>query len=411
MEIKKFRGLKNVTTAERFAAQGYLDAADNVDLDDTGKVLTRLATSPLNATPLHSLWADGDVCLAVDATTNDLYRVNADYSLTALRRLTAGRRASFNRQQGTVSFSNGVHTAPLVTGEPREWGIRPPLGQPIAAPDAGGLPPGRYQYALTFLRRDGQEGGTGVAGVIELTEQGGVAFSRIESSSDPEVDRKAIYLSGPNGEELFRALVLDNASASAAYRGTGADLGARLATQFDNPPPPGDIVECYNAVMYVVAGSVAWHSLPYRFERFCFRDQFLQFPGALTMFSAVNDGIYVSTADTTWFLSGEGPGKFKSKVVFDYGAIPGTAAKTTIGAIKAQEEDQEGAGSGTAVMWSTPRGVCFGTEGGVAINMTERDYALPAAARGYGLVRQARGYTQYLVALEGAETASGNSQA
>lgn len=407
MEIKKFRGLKNTTTPERFGPAGFLDAADNVDLDDTGKVLTRLGTILAQAGSYHSLWADGDRCYVM--TGQDMKQVSPSYSLTQVIRLTTARRVSFNRQQNVVYYSNGVDRGRVTPSGAEGWGIAGPVSQPVAQPGAGALPAGRYQYALTFRRADGLESGTGVAGLIELATPGGISFSAIEASADGY--DKCIYLSGPNGEELYRAMVVANAATTAAYSGNGMDLTVRLETQFDAPPPPGDTVECHAGTMYVVAGNVAWHSRPYQYERFRLRDHYLQFPGAVTMFAAVADGIYVSTSEATWFLGGTDPRQMSSKLMFDYGAIPGTAVKTAIGVLEDEAEDPQGTRSGTAVMWSTPFGVCIGGESGRALNLSEKDYSLPSAARGASIVRQARGYTQFLTALEGTQSAPSNARA
>lgn len=402
MEIRKFLGLRNVTSAERLRP-GHLDVAENVDLDDTGKVLSRLGTSVAIAGSYHSLWADGDMCLLVSG--QDLKRVNSDYSLTQVLRLGTARRVAYSRQGGTVYYSNGVDKGRIAQGAPGEWGIRPPVGQPVASATGGNLPAGRYQYALTFRRADRSESGTGIAGMVELSSPGGISFSSIESSSDAEVTSKCLYLSGPDGTELFRLAELANGDSVFSYRGSGSELSIRLETQFDNPPPAGDILEYYNGVMFAAVGNLVFHSKPYQLERFCFRDQWLQFPGAVTMFAAVNDGVYVSAGDSTWFLAGDGPGKFESHLVFDHAAIPGTAVKTTVGELKDKDEASEGTPAGSAVFWTSPKGICMGADGGQALNMTETDYSLPGAARGAGLIRQARGYSQYLVSLEGTQSA------
>lgn len=406
MEIKAFRGLKNTTSPERFGGKGFLDAASNVDVDDSGRVLTREAAVLALAGAYHSLWAEDD--LGFVGSGNDLYRVNADLSTTWLTRLVANRPIAFSRQQSTVYFSNGVDKGRIRDGQVLSWGIAPPTGQPVAQPSGGRLPAGRYQYALTFRRADGTESGTGVAGMIELAGTGGIAFSSIAASADPEVVDKCLYLSGPNGEELFRLAALANATTTHTYLGSGYDLTVRLETQFDEPPPPGDLLEVYNGVMYVVAGDVVWYSKPYQFENFCRRDRFMRFPGNTTMFAGVNDGVYVSAGEKTWFLAGKGPEDFKSQVMFDAGAITGTAAKTTIGALKG-DEAMDGTPGGAAVMWASPDGMHIGLDGGTAINLTEREYSLPSAARGRGIVRQSRGYTQLLVALEGAQVAADNA--
>lgn len=402
MEIKKFKGLNNASSPERFGPLGYLDVADNVEIDDTGKVLTRLGLSLAQAGSYHSLWADGDACFV--SSGNQIKRVNADYSLTTLATLQASRRVDYNRQQSVVYFSNGVDTGRIYEGgRVGSWGIVPPVNQPTCAIGPGSLPPGRYQYGLVYRRADGQESGTGKAEVFVLQQTGGLQFSNVAVSPDPDVVDKCIYISGPDGTELFRGPVVNNTLSSVSYSGDGYDLSVRLETMFDTPPPAGDIVESYNGIMYVVRGDTAWHSKPYQFERFRLATKWLRFPGQVTMFAAVNDGIYVSTPDVTWFVSGSSPAEFKSKVVFDYGAIPFTAAKTTLGAVKGLTEFEEGAPSGTAVVWGSTRGVCFGTEGGAAINMTDRVYDLPVSQRGTALVRQARGISQLVLALEGTQ--------
>jgi hypothetical protein len=242
--------------------------------------------------------------------------------------------------------------------------------------------------------------------VIELATAGGVAFSGMESSTDPVVRAKMVYLSGPNGTELYRALWVPHDADSASYNGGVTGLTERLETQFATPAPAGDVVEIFNGCAFVASGDTVFFSDPYALERFRPRTQHLRFPAAVTMFAAVNDGVFVATRETTWFLEGGHASGFKSREVLDYGAIPGTAAKATVGTLKALEEAPEGATGGKAVFWTTPRGVCVGVDGGVTANLTERDVSFPAAPRGAGIVRQARGYTQYLAALEGAGVAS-----
>jgi hypothetical protein len=228
----------------------------------------------------------------------------------------------------------------------------------------------------------------------------------MESSTDPEVQDKVLYLSGANGTELYRAAVVPNSTATYDYRGSGSDLTVRLDTQYTSPPPPGSIVEVYNGCSYVAVGNAVFFSDPYLLENFRLRENYLLFPGPVAMFISVNDGIYVATDDSTWFLAGGHPkGDMKSQVVFNYGAIPGTAVKTTRGVLTSLAEEADGDPSATAVMWTSSHGVCFGTEGGKAINMTEREYAFPSSQRGASIIKQARGYTQYLTSLEGSGVA------
>lgn len=405
MEIKKWLGLRNVTSDERLTTltkkdhkSSFMETADNVDIDDTGKVMTRLKATLAQAGSYHSLWSDGDVALVMSGKT--LYRMNPDISLTALTTVSSDRRMSYARQQNITLLSNGIDKLRLHLDVPLMWGT-PQARQPTAALTSGGLPAGTYQYALTHLRGDGMESGTGTAGSIELPVPGGIEFANIEASIDPEVTDKLIYLSAPDGSELFRAFAMPAAATTAAYRGSVPELTLRLETQFASPPPAGDIVALYNACAYVAVGNMVFYSDPYALERFKMRTQFLQFTGEVTMLAPVNDGIYVSTIDRTWFLQGRHPSEFKSFEVLDYGAIAGTAARTTVEALRGSPDP---AGR-RVVVWTTPSGICLGGDGGVVVNLTERNFSFPSAQRGAGIVRQARGITQYLAALEGSGVA------
>lgn len=403
MEIKKFRGLKNTTSAERLEP-GYLSLAQNVDIDDTYKVLSRLGTVARQAGAFHSLWADEGQAFLVNST-NDLCRVNLDYSLTTLTRLSSAARVSYNRQGNTVYLSNGVDKLRVAPDGVRLWGSPPPTSPGSVAAGAGSLPAGRYQYALTYLRASGTESGASPVRTFDLAAPGGLVFSELPSSPDPEVAAKVIYLSTANGTELFRAATVVASAASFTFLGGSQDLTARLEGAFDTPPSPGHIVECHAGVMYVVRGGVIQYSYPWQHERFHLT-RFLQLPGRVTMFAAVNDGIFASTAERTWFLAGRDPAALVAKELFAHGAIEGTVAKTELGKIKSQGEAREGESGGTAVMWTTPHGVCVGGDGGAALNLTERDFSFPTAQRGAGIVRQVRGYTQYLAVLEGSGLAA-----
>lgn len=415
LQIKAFAGLRNTVSPERMAP-GELEVAVNVDIDDSGKLLTRLGTTLKQAGAYHSLFADEDMCLVMGGTSgNELYRLNADTSLTQLQTFTYGGPMSMVRTQAHVLMSNGIDTLRLTNGVPHLWGTPSPRSQPAAAPGAGQLPPGDYRYAMTFVRADGFESGTGISGLITLSSTGGIAFSGMESSSDPDVVSKVMYISSPNGRELFRAFTVDASVDSYSYNSDGTDLTVRLETQFCTEAPAGTIVEIYNGVAYSVLGDTAFYSDPYAFDRFRPRTQFMRMPDVITMWACVNDGIYASTPSATYFLQGGHPtalspismyGSMTSRKVLDYGAIPGTVVHTTAGVMESLKDAEKGEPGDLAIMFTTPYGICFGMDGGKIINMTDRIYSFPTASRGRAILKSSRGYTQYKVALENSGVAS-----
>lgn len=397
--FKEFDGLRNTTAPERLGPAD-LQVAENVDIDDSKRITRRKGRTLRLSGSTHSLWSDGMICLAVQGDT--LYRINADgagYSKTALRTgLTLGARMSYWSVAGVVYYANGFQKGVVQAGANRSWGIDLPSGQPMATPIGGALPPGRYLYAVTFLRNDRQESGTGLSGTIDLTSTGGILFSGIPVSADPTVTQKAIYLTSTNGEVLYRALLINNVDTTARYEGNAHDLKLVLNTQFGAPPPIGHMVGYLRGHMLVAQGNILWNSEAYRHELFMLRKAFRVFPADINLLAPVEDGVFIG-ADKTYFLSGTSPDKWSLITVAGYPAIPGT-----MGYVPAEQGLVEGA-AGRSVFWASPRGHCMGTNGGGFRNLTEARYSYPSAQRGAGIVRQSNGMNQYLAVLEGSGSA------
>ncbi len=233
MEIRNFKGLRNTTSPERFKPQDLAVAYD-IELDDTGRILSRQGQTLKNPAALHSLFASNAAAIVMEGST--LKAVERDFSLTTIATLSNSNRLSADTYNDTIYLSNGTDTGRLVGRTFREWGVVPPTDQPAASVTTGALPTGRYLYALTYLRADGYESGTGISGVIDLAVAGGIHFYNIPVSSNEEVTDKVLYISSTNGEQMFKAAIIDNSVTNADYRGTGLDFTIPLTTQFAQQP-------------------------------------------------------------------------------------------------------------------------------------------------------------------------------
>lgn len=407
-EIKRFAGIKNTTSPERLKA-GELTDAQDVDIDNTGRILSRRGTTRVSATPLHSLYSNHRVAIAVSGNT--LVAIEPNFSLTPLVTLSSSAKLSAETVLDTIYYSNGVDTGRIIGKTPATWGVTPPIGQPVATQVPGNLPPGRYRYAVTFQRSDGHESGTGVSGQIDIT-LGGIALSSIPVSTNTDVVNNVIYMTGANGEVLFNVATIPNAQTTYVYSSNGLDLGIPLITQFITPPPPGTLVRSYNGILYVVVGDAVYYSSPYGLEWFSLDTDFFRFPGRIVMFEPVNDGIYVATPDaggddsessgSIWFLSGSRPDKMQSIQLFDYGIVENTAVHTDAAYFDKEVQGEDPAESSKPIIvWTSRHGICAGKDGGDVTNLTETKYSFSTAQRGAAFVRQDRGYTSYIVTLQG----------
>lgn len=115
-DMTKFSGINNVDDPTRLGpvpgedrvAVWPLVAADNVDIDNTGRLKKRLGyTKMVSLTRAYGLWADGDICLFVYQGT--LYGLNTDYTYTSIRSgLLTHERLSYVRANDRVYYSNGT---------------------------------------------------------------------------------------------------------------------------------------------------------------------------------------------------------------------------------------------------------------------------------------------------------------
>src|SRR4030042_5015247 len=110
---------------------------------------------------------------------------------------------------------------------------------------------------------------------------------------------------------------------------------------------PENMIEYFNEKVYVARDNEIWFSDPMALMRTDKRRNFKQLPSRVTLLSAVEDGIYVSDLERTYFMGGGDPGEAALIDKADYPAIPYTAYK--IGAARI------GGGpgvSGNAPLWA-----------------------------------------------------------
>ena len=320
-----------------------------------------------------------------------LYRVNPGLATSTMIGSGLARLdTEYLAYDGAVYLSDGVSALRFRDGVLGPWGITPPAVQPVASVTGGRLPKGRYQYAVTFLRADGEESGTGRAGVIEA--EGGIAFSSIPASSQDVVRHKALYLSGPDGIGLKRAFFVSADSTAATYTGDTLDLRLSLETQFKQPPPAGQVLAEHNGRVLVAIGEHLLYSDPYLPERFDPIRQGHRFESPITIVAPVGDGVFVGTEKRLRFLAGADIASATEIEKADYGALPGTLDYAT--------QDVGGKTEDRCAVFGTERGVCYGFPGGALLNRTLDNYRFPSSAkRGAGVVIHDQGRKRYVLAL------------
>jgi hypothetical protein len=389
----QFTGINNVQAKFELAAGrvSELTAAVNCDVNDRKKLQRRPGFASLQATATHSLFSDARICLYRQGTA--LYRLLESWAAVSLKTgLTAGAAMSYAGANERIFMSDGVFAGWTDGTVVHAWGIEPPATQPAATQAAAGaLPLARYHYAVTYLREDGEESGTGVSGVINCRY--GIDFTSIPVSSSASVTRKAIYLSLPNSELLYRVLVIPNATTSASYTGnmlTGEGK-VELTTQFKIAPPPGRVLAQHNSRMLVGWGPYLMYSDPYRHELFD-HEQAYGYDSNVRVVVPMKDGVLVGTEKQCIWMAGGDAASFEPVLKANYGAVHGSAFPVEADSVNPEL-------SGNAAMFGSVEGVCLVTDGGTFRNLTTGRYEYDTRLRSAALFRRMGKLNTYLLAL------------
>lgn len=183
-----------------------------------------------------------------------------------------------------------------------------------------------------------------------------------------------IYYSNTNVNGYITADGTDN-----AWADPGLD--------FKSKPEPAQLIEYFNGSLYFAKGAVLWHSDSMAFGRIDKRRNFLYFPDKIIMLKAVDDGLWISTGDSTssdvFFVSGLHPKEFRRIPGAEYGALEGAAVSID----DAKAVFPELGLQGKAVIFPTKNGISVGGNNGVFINLTLNKYNVADNRFGAGLLR------------------------
>lgn len=392
MEVpfKGFRSINNVdaTFTKEFTD---LERATNCDLDNKTRLRRRKGETLLFAGDTHSVFSNDAFALYRQGTS--LYRLKDDFTggVVIKTGLTAGARmACMGIPGGRVFMSDGFFKGWTDGHDVHVWGIDPPSPAPVMVATSGRMPQGKYQVALTYLRKDGEESGAVRTALFEGS--GGIAFSSIPVSADPDVTEKCIYIARPGGKKRFRAMRIANATTSATYSGNALDTTIELKTQFMGPPPAGTILGWQHGRALVGYDCFLHHSEAWRPELFK-PDSYTAFTSAVRMIAPLKGGVWVGTASEVAFLRGADIAaaeyELKARTAVMRGSVDYINGSRLLKGVP-----------GIAAVFTTEQGVCAGTEDGELVDITGDYYKPATAARGAALTRNTAGnYDQYLVVL------------
>lgn len=388
--------------------RGAVRDAVNVDLTGGGGARRRRGMTKLASfTGGHSMWAPSSQAFALFVHGDQLRMVTLSGGAPVPRTLMAGLFAgpmTYCELEQRVVFTNGRDLGVVdIAGNAKVLGVSDPLGAPglIGAP--GGLQPGRYGAAYTFINERGEESGMSPAGFIELVEAGGMVFTLPLPPDDVVAFR--LYSTPANGDVFYQ---MAEAPAGVLHASITDDKPGKVAaTQHLHRMQAGAIVRVYKGRLLVARDSVLMFSEPFNYGLTSRRHNFVQFASKIIMVEPVEGGVYVGTTSAVFFLSGDSPSDFTQAIVSANVPVPGAS---TLIPSSDLPEDMERNADGPAAVWLGSGGYSVGLASGVVHDVQSDRIDLPLYEGGSTVAYSKNGLTQ-LISVVQSEQSNGAGSA
>lgn len=363
----------------------FLRSAVNVDITVPGTIKRRGGfAQSLAGTDVHSLWSDEDQAYMVDGTV--LYHLTgapgALGKSIVMSGLKPGVPVSFTRAAKDVVYSDGDTLYKLNGITYATLSVPMVNPEPIVSTTTGTLPAGVYQICFAYVADDYRISGTTQPVQLELGEGLGIAITGIPALP-AGIAAVAIYMTEPNGDELFLATTTTENAVNIA---STPSLGGRCQTLNLLPMPGGLIVRHGSGRFFVAKGNMLLYSEPFS-TLYDPGKNFIQFPTAVVVLECLGAGIYVCTETASYHFNGDITNTAMNQVL-PYGAVPGTSGVYP---------DKSGA------YWMSTRGLVRADESGQVKNVQESAVAMGASTSGAAMFREQDGNKQVIASLFGAD--------
>lgn len=390
-------GMDNTSPAtalptNEFGIETAVRDARNVDFTKEGKPSRRAGRVRLEAGDFHSVFADpefpyllrrhGDALEALDPA------LQADVIATGLGSDYASYCVLNGELLWTVEGRACGRVDTLLNNRP--LALPTPLGVTASAGSGGGLAPGAYLVALTYLDDTGEESGACPAVAVDVGADGHLELTLPPAPAGVGMTR--VYVSEPSGRTLFADHDLPAFLTSTTV--TAGVRGAELLTQSLQPLPAGQIVRESNGIVLMAAGRVLWFGRAMRPRLHHPAQDFVPFPARIDLLEPLGEaeaaGTYVGAGKRVFWLGGATPKQSSMRMARLVGVQPGSACQLPGSWV--------GEAAPRVAYWVGLDGVpCIGLPGGQVRPLNAR-VVVNALERAATLVREQHGLRQILTA-------------
>lgn len=352
----------------------YLADAVNVDIDNTGKLCRRAATTLVHAdTGAHSLFEGASGVFYMVRASNLYHVVMSPYAETLVTALSNDLPMSYAVLAGMVYASNGTDRLRIDGTTSAPYGLPTPAQPACATQPAGGLPQGIYKVALSFFNNaTGEESGLSPATHFSAAASTDIVVTLPSPPAGSTHTR--LYVSTQNGTVPLHHTTVPNGTPSITVSTPGT--GWEAYERFEDVLPPGRLFVS-NGKLCSVANTTVYVGIPFRPGYHVPSESYLQFPAPVTIAIENQGGTYI-VADKTYFFPGDLV--FSETVVddvFPFGAVPGTEFRDTEGAV---------------VGWFSHKGIVVAGKNGEASAVTMENIDVVPPVSGNSVILEGRGY-------------------
>lgn len=343
----------------------FVAAAQNVDLDDTGRASRRSGFTEVSAlTTGRSLFSANGFTLLADGTNLKSVVSFAPYSAVTVDTVAANK-ISYAAINNDIYYSDGVKLARLDQyGAVHNVGIPVPASLPGTA-IAGALDAGRYQATITYFY-DQVEGGAIASIIVDLAATGGIRLTL--PASPAGVTGIGVYLSSANGDKPYLHSTV--APGAGAVDLTSKATGRQCRTELKGPMPAGNIVRHYLTVLLVASGKTLYYSDSYNFGLTTPGKNYITFADDITIVRPCVKGVYVVAGSKTYWLTSLGVTEQDMVPVLPYGAVAGSDGEMP---------------NAEKVFWLSAKGLVVADQMGQVANLNESNLLLDLAGSGASL--------------------------
>ena len=379
MKLPRILGINQLADETALAAEDnmFVREARNVDIDSAGNVSRRAGYKALlGGSGYHSLYSSERGWLMV-AYKNELGVFNTSTNqFVTLVDMGSNYRVSYTEENGNLYASSPAFNVYFKPNDYEPY----PVGAPLpnitpsfaASYSEGALLAGSYGITYSIVNPDGEESPLGPIKEIELEEQGSIVGTLFTIAVGYKY---RIYLTKPNGEELYQAAEFDASTTS--YTVMEQQGGRQPETQNLDVTPTGHIIRAFNSRLLVGDVDFVYFTEAFRPHLHNPAHGFVPVTGMTLMIEPVGGGVFIADRRGVRFYRGEDPEKWDvrevspERVVFGTSAVvPGSFFTGDI----AQFDD--------VAVWLTARGYQVGLPTGEVVSLNAGQVKLPQYVQG-----------------------------